>query len=257
MPITPYSPYRGPKLPNDYSSYLETNSSIPVGSSLSVMGALLVIARKRFEGPVPADNSNPYIWVRDASLGPNEYQEDVQKSNITIEIDAHNDKDDKDKRPAILISRSAIQSQKLVLDDKVTQRLQSGSKSHHNLVNGAFRMVCRGQNRGVAEVLANIMFEWLVYCENIFRKEFQFHEVGPFTLGQERPMQKQTDVYECAVDFRLAWEHRWRVQPIAPTLNKISFNVFGTYDPTASLEELSEDPDALLARLAAASLSKG
>jgi hypothetical protein len=235
------SPY-SLKIPTDYSAYGEKSPMIPLGSSLSVMGALLLIARERFRGPV--DASIPYVWTRDDSKHADDFIEDTAKSNITIEIANKDENVHKDKRPAIFVDRGSISTNKLIIGDEIAQRRNVGIEMKYTLVNAPFRYVCRAPNRGAAEVLGNIMFEWLLYNAVIIRKHFQFHEIGPFSLNPEMFMQKQSDFYECTVDFRLAWDHRWANAPIAQKLGQITLTIS------------EQDSGAVLEKIAISSLTK-
>lgn len=217
------SPFRR-ILPNDFSSYLEDHPAIPVGSSLSVMGALLVILRERFARE--PDASVPWSWQADSQY-PGEYKEDPHRSSITIELANKHDNDHKEKKPSILIGRGPITSQKLYLDDRTAEARKTGANFRHNMASGAFTFTCKAYEKGTPEILANIIFEWLMYNNDIFRKFFQFHDVGPFSLGTEMPGQKASDIRQCVVEGRFSWEHRWATQPIAPKLTGIITRIYG------------------------------
>lgn len=250
MPNNATGPFRR-VLPNDFSIYLEEHPSIPVGSSLSVMGALLLIVRERFSRH--PDQSMPWSWQNDSKF-PGEYKEDPSRSNITIELANQDDNDIKEKKPAILISRGPISAQKLYLDDKTFEDRPTGAKLRHNMASGAFSFICKSYVKGESEILANIIFEWLMYCNDIFRKFFQFHDVGPFSLGNEMPGQKASDIRQCVVECRLSWEHRWSVTPLAPKLSGIIARIYGGDDAhfTSEIDDTSE----LLVQIASSSLGR-
>jgi len=245
-----HSPYRQ-VFANDYSAYTETDQRIAVGSTLSVAGAFLVLTRERFK--FNPDVSIPWVWVPGTNTP---HIEDPLKSSITIEVSLRDNVSDKDKRPAIYLERGAVTTQQEMLDNKVGEMRQSGKKGHYSSVYCPWTLVCQSHDKGVAEVLGNIMFEWFLYNKNTFKKYFQFRELGPFQLGPELPSQKQTGIWECRVDFRAAWEHRWSDSPISIPLTELTLSIIGTDDPTVRLSELSPTDD-LLATITQISLHHG
>ena len=241
------TPYRT-HLPNDYSSYGETSEKIPVGTTLSVAGALVSVARSRFYGP--ADNSINWRWVPIEGTA----QEDPGKSSISVGIDVQGDNAEKDRRPVVLLGRGTMTNQKEMLDNKVGEARRTGKKLHYTMVYCPFNFTIRAHTKGVAEIIGNVLFEWLLFNQNSIEQYFQFRELGPFQLSRETPSQKQSDVWECRLDFRVAWELRWSHKPKAITLSELFLVICGTDDPSKKLSELDPNND-LLGRVAFSSMA--
>lgn len=234
-----HTPYKQ-VLPNDYGAYEEQHVSIPVGSSLSVLGGLLSLARLRFYGP--PDNSVPYVWT----ALPNSHMEDTDKSSITIERAGNSDVSPKEKKPVILVDRGVIREESgEMLGSNVGEHRPSGKKLKYSTVTGPFAFICKGYQSGPAEVLANIMFEWLLYNREAIKEFFQFREFGPIEMGKEIPVPKSSDVYECSVNVRISWEHRWMTIPKAVKLSELRMRIYGTDDPTAKLDLISSTDKVL------------
>lgn len=225
------TPYRT-ILPNDYSAYAETSTKIPVGSTLSVAGALITIARDRFRGT--PDESVPWVWV---PYDNNPHQADPNKSTIRIEMDTEQDNAEKNVRPSILLGRGTMTEQAEVLDRSVAEARNTGKKIHYTTVYTPYSFTCRAHKKGTSEVIANIMFEWLLYNRNPVRATFQFREFGPFQMSRETPVPGQTDVWETTVEFRVAWEHRYSVRPKAMTLSSVVLSIYGTLEPHAPIDD--------------------
>jgi len=241
-----------PWLPGNYDigAYAdETNQSIPVGTTLSVLGALLSIVRERFIGTDDAnDKSIPWVWV---PVEGDLHEEDPQKSTISIVPEMESDNERHDKLPAIYIGRGDITTQaREGTGYKAGENIKTGKQLKLGSVYGPYTFRIRANGRGVSETIGNILFEWFWYNQDSIRKFFQFRDIGPFSLSREVPVPKQTDVYETTLSFRLSWDHRWSTQSKALVVSELSLRIYGTQDPNATLETLEQNSSNLLAEVA-------
>ena len=223
MPFNANTPARR-VLPHDYGAYQETNPSIPIGSTLSVLGSLLLVISTRFR--YDPDSSIPYYFTPTTAGETVKY--DPKKTSLIIKKDLEHDTQNKDMRPAIIVGRGMLATQKSIIDNQVSEQRNTGKRLHHSLVSAPFTMRCRDYTPGGSEAIANIVLEWLLYNRDPIRQHFQYHDIGPFTMSPTVPVSgsPQTDVYETSVETRITWEHRWSTQPIAPNLKSLILTMY-------------------------------
>lgn len=180
-------------------------TNIRPGSGLAVIGVFVEVVRARFVLP-----GQPWL-----------YDPDIKKTKIAIESAFNEDKEHRDKRPAIYIDRDEQVLGRTVLGDLAGQHLPSGKKGFWALQSVPILMECVAAKKAESAVIADVAGIFLHASSDLIQAAFGFHEMTPLTLGRTQPYARDKTQWVTPITFSVQYNLRWTNTPTTPLINQI------------------------------------
>jgi hypothetical protein len=180
---------------------------------------LMVVVSAHFGNPnlIFTDNLKQYTWTNDAT------------TKIRIVQNTHFDPTVAGLLPAVVFARGAQASQRLVINDQMpvdTREQALGIGRHVRMMVGTHRIMCIAAADRESEDLALEVFDVLTFLSPILRSQgYPFNQFEVTSLGQLGVLEDMGNVIGVPIDVSYAYAYGWAVQPLAPTLKAINFNI--------------------------------
>jgi len=189
------------------------------GSPLAVIGLFVFALRARFGDTEYA----PLPWVWDDELRPDPYAED-EPTKIFIESTYNVANPERNYRPAIYVGRGggAVTIDKVTVDNRAGVHLPSGLTAYHCYATMPISLECEAETSGESSAIAETAWAYVLSSRDILRRNFGFHEVTEPALGDTAPSKKDKETWVTPVQFRVQYDMRWGVTPIAPRLRDMA-----------------------------------
>lgn len=200
------------------------NPDVFPGSPLAVIGLWVFALRNRFN----ANIAEPLPWVWSETLRPEatENEEPLPEGSprkLLIESMYNVEKSNRNYRPAIYVGRGgALQSVKIMLDNKVGVRHQNQFTAYHCHAHTPIVFECESEASGESSTIAETAWAFILTTRDIFRKDFGFHEITEPVLGDTVPGKSDKETWITNVQFDVTFDMRWGVTPVAPLLREIA-----------------------------------
>jgi hypothetical protein len=188
---------------------LEQLPSIQVKSPLAIVGAFLYLIRDRFA----PDNNLPWRWLSDSSV-----------SDVVIEAQYNRNTEASDPRPGIFVDKEQTSYGKVTVgnQDQNQPKIIQGQLVHYiSFAQTDLTIDCVSTSRGESMQLADIVQAYLESSKYIIMQVFGFRDISPIVVNRTQPFQKQTDLHQTSLNFRVEYEVRWATMPAAPALRRI------------------------------------
>ncbi len=208
--------YRGNPLPRLAEG--EGTDVFP-GSPLAVIGLFVFALRARFGDTEWA----PLPWMWDDELRSDIYTEDGP-IKLYIESTYNVSNPERNYRPAIYVGRGGgtVTIDKISVDNLVGVHLPTGLTAHHCYATMPVTFECEAETSGESSTIAETAWAYVLSSRGILRRSFGFHEVTEPALGDTAPSKKDKETWVTPVQFRVQYDMRWGVTPIAPRLRDMA-----------------------------------
>lgn len=203
--------------------------NIRPGSGMAVIGVYVEVVRSRFgDGTLP--------WV---------YDPDIKKTKIAIESAFNEDKEHRDKRPAIYIDRDEQIIGRSVVGDFAGQNLKSGKRGFWALESVPILMECVAAKKAESAIIADVAGIFLHASSDLIQAAFGFHEMTPITRGRTQPYARDKAQWVTPITFSVQFNLRWTNAPTGPLINQIVARAVasGFDNPTAYFEFIALNDD--------------
>lgn len=199
MPLTP-----SPKnLPSTDAGQVV---NIRPGSPMAVLGVFLEVVRKRFT----PESGLPWVWYSD-----------IKKATLAIESAFNDDKEHRNKRPAIYIDRDEEVIGRTVIGDTAGQNLRSGVKGFWALSTLPLLIECVAAKRAESAIIADLVKIYLLASSDLIQSAFGFHEMTPPNMTRTQPYERDKDQWVTSITFSVQFDVRWTNTPSAPLIQQI------------------------------------
>ncbi len=207
------------------------------GSPLAVIGLFVFALRARFEDSVGA----PLPWVWDDTLRPETYTED-EPVKLYIESMYNVANPQRNYRPAIYVGRGGgtVTIDKISVDNRVGVHLPTGLTAYHCYATMPLVFECEAETSGESSAIAETAWAYVLSSRDILRRNFGFHEVTEPALGDTVPSKKDKETWATPVQFRVQYDMRWGVTPIAPRLREMATRLRGNTGGDEFFRSLAE-----------------
>jgi hypothetical protein len=127
--------------------------------------------------------------------------------------------------PAVIVSRGSVIHSRIVLGDTGVDSpglLNRSFENSYGLGEADIRLECIGQTYGESSILADVVQSSISMSRTVLTKAFTLRDISTVVLGPTQPHQRDETKFITTVDFRIFFENRWFVAPIAPVLRGAS-----------------------------------
>lgn len=176
---------------------------------------ILQFLQDMFSEPELLDGANPYLWCPDPSktriLICDGYTEDLEKAEM---------------RPAVVLRRGGLQPALTMLTQRRSFDFRTGSSESTNLMHADLTAECLSRNGLEAELLADIVFQGLLFYALQVRQRGAF-EVKQLLIGPETLIQSdsQQELSAVPVGLVISFQSSWRITPSQQLLEKIELSL--------------------------------
>ena len=177
-------------------------------SPIDIIGLFVAIIRERFAFNGP---EFPWKWDKDDTL-----------SKVFIDAGGVDTYGNNDARPAIYVDRSSLVYSKVALNNLADYSLRNSSRSYTCKVSGQVAIDCISKNRGESTILSDIAASHLVMSDDLFRKVYNFQDIGPVSLGNTETWEKDDRVFISRVQCEFTHDIFWTYTPDVNRVERIN-----------------------------------
>lgn len=199
-----------------------TNPRIRPTSPLAMIGLFVEVVRMRFQASVVGTDL-PWVW-----------DEDVNKTTIAIESAYNEDKEVRDKRPAIFIDVDGATLGRVVVGDRVGMANKTSQEGFWSLDTQPILMECVAAKKGESYLLADLVRIYLHASSDLIQASFGLHEMTPIVISRTQPLQKDKDCWITPLTFSVQVNVKWTTTPTRPLLNEIITKISTSSDKDAT-----------------------
>lgn len=196
-------------------------ASLPLKGSL-ITGMLLRLLESHFNDAnnIKDDKLKAYLWAdSDPSSTP-------LNTKIFIGLSEEYDAKNIEKRPALLVKRNEIGSQKVSLAGKAITHLETNGtyRGEHYLrmVSGTHLIICVADGSTAVDRMAEEVFYRLLEYGPSIKEDLKFSEFEPLGYGPAEEFKVSGEKnYMVRISVKWATIHSWELLPISPILKKV------------------------------------
>ncbi len=202
--------------------------SIRLQSPLAILGALLYLVRHRFD----PEFKLPWEWSGNAT-----------ETGILVETQFNEGTEVRDNRPGIFIDRSQTTYGKVSLrnlDQDQGQLLPKETVNYISIGQTDVTIDCISTSRGESAQLADEVQSYLESSKYIIMGVFKFRDISPIVMGPTQAFEKQTELHQTNLTFRVEYETKWRTSHAFPILRGLGLRI-ADQDPKTGVNTIMTD----------------
>lgn len=115
-----------------------------------------------------------------------------------------------EKGPSIVLSRGAIQWENIAIDQRVSHKLDTGSKVRSDLIRGNITFSCIAKSGIEAEFIADTLFYLLVGYKDEFKKRGIF-SLKPVMIGEEQLIRSDSSPRAFMIPVQVGFEMQYTI----------------------------------------------
>ncbi len=177
-------------------------------TSIDVIGLFVAIIRERF-----AFNGAEFPWKWDSN---------ETLSKIFIDAGGVDTYGNNDARPGIFIDRSSIVYSKVAVNNMADYNLRNSDRTYVCKATGSVAIDCVSKNRGESSILGDLCATHLVMSDDLFRRVYNFQDIGPVSLGNTQPWEKDDRVFVSRVECEFTHDVFWTYAPASVRIERIN-----------------------------------
>jgi len=128
-------------------------------------------------------------------------------------------------RPAIVIKEGDWTWRRVGIGEQAGIDGRTGMMRYAGLWNGSHTLFALGGEGAETQTLAVETAKILLYLSQLIVDELGLHRFMPVKIGTLQPLKESTENYVVPVSFAYVAEESWTIQPDAPRLKRIVFDV--------------------------------
>lgn len=198
---------------------------VKLHSPLELIGAFVYLLREHFKA-----TDLPLTW-----------RDNKTNSDILIESDLNRHTEAFDHKPSIFVSKGQTATQQISIGDRDKYQplvLKKGLEHYQGILNTDITLHCVSPRKGESTIISDIVMNWVLMSQYAIAKDFAIRDFSPIVQGRTRKFDRDENLFDTPVDFRVQMETRWASIPVAPRLVKISSTLvmLATGEPMPSVE---------------------
>ncbi len=203
---------------------------VQFSTPLVTIGVLVEVLRERFKETSESDPDVPWHWTNDPKTTP-----------IFIESGWNENLEARNVRPGIWVDRDQNVYQRVAIGDQ--DQLPTIQRYRLEMFYGKGEtdiiIECTAQKRGESMIIGSIVQDFLHMSSDVIQAFFGFHDISPILLGRTVPFEKDNQLWNTPVNFRVTYEIRWATAPIVTTFNSLYTKIAQQEDPVRYFREIS------------------
>lgn len=210
----------------DQGSRLDIYLSTP----LTVIGIFVAIMQERFSAATPSDPPLKWNWLPEVTD-----TEIIIASGFNKNIEARND------RPAIWIDREQTTYGEVSIGnrDQTPISLRTRHQQYYAMAEMDMVMDCTSKARGESMMVGSVVQDFLQMSAREVMSTFGFRDISPIILNRTVPYEKDRELMNTPVGFRVSYEARWASVPIYPVLNAVRLRLGDKTDPDTYFRDIA------------------
>jgi len=186
-----------------------------------VTGILLRLLQAHYydSGNIVDEKLKAALWIEDPT------NKALIESKINIKPGRTYDPRTIQQRPAILVFRNEISTQRFPLESKTLSHLEANGnyrgENHHVPIIGSHTLRCLAKGAFATDRLSEETFYRMLEYFPAIKRDFPFSEFDVKSIGEPQLIEESGQHY--GVDIIIGWVnvHNWTLVPIAPILKKV------------------------------------
>ncbi len=203
---------------------------IYLSTPMTVLGIFVAIMRERFSASTPSDPPLKWHWLSDAkNTGI------VIASGFNVGLEARNE------RPAIWVDREQTTYGEVSIGnrDQIPIDLKTRHQQYYAMAEMDILLDCTSKNRGESMMVGSITQDFLQMSGHEIQRFFGFRDISPIILNRTVPFEKDRELMNTPVRFRVSYEARWASLPIYPLLNAVTMHLGDKTDPDTYFRDIA------------------
>jgi len=207
-----------------------SRTDIYLSTPMTVLGIFVAILHERFSPETPSDPPLKWSWLSDIKD-----TEIIIASGFNEGIEARND------RPAIWVDREQTAYGKVAIGnrDQIPISLRTRHQQYYAMAEMDIVMDCTSKNRGESMMVGSVVQDFLQMSAREIQSYFGFRDISPIILNRTVPFEKDRDLMDTPVQFRVSYEARWASVPIYPLLNAVRLRLGDKTDPETYFRDIA------------------
>lgn len=164
----------------------------------------------------------PWVW-----------RDNPADTEIHIEVQYEPNTETADKRPGVYIDKDQTSYGQVVLGNRDQNQPAIITRRQEQFISFAQTDIlidCISPVRGESAQIADALQQYLHMSSRIIMQVFSFRSISPIVLGRTMPFQRQTDLFNTQLTFRIEYEVRWATIPAAPVLRALGVQLSESSD---------------------------
>lgn len=132
-----------------------------------------------------------------------------------------------EKRPALIITRSPIQWQKIAIDQRLNYDWQRDISSYNDLLSSSLRVNCFARNGLEAEFLATIVFQCVQFFSKDLKQMEEIFDIASVQIGEEAVVlsDSQIELSVVPVIIGVYLNNSWKVSSEGTIINSFGLTL--------------------------------
>jgi hypothetical protein len=175
----------------------------------------------------------PWQWDEDPNKVWGDGTDLDAKANIYIEAEFALAKEYESAAPAVIVTRGAVVHPRPVIGDQgpvSPNQLTRGWKNEYGHGEMDVRLQCIGQTKAEAAIIGDIVQAAVTMTRGPIMQAMTLRDISATVLNPTMPYIRDKDKWQNNVDFRVKFEQRWLILPVAPVLDRADFYAKNTLD---------------------------
>jgi len=207
-----------------------SRADIYMSTPLTVIGIFVAILQERFSANTPSDPPLKWNWLSD-----------LKDTGIIIASGFNKNIEARNARPAIWIDREQTTYGEVSIGnrDQIPASLRIGHQQYYAMAEMDMIMDCTSKNRGESMMIGGIVHDFLQMSAREIMRFFGFRDFSPIILNRTVPFEKDRELMNTPIVFRISYEARWASVPIAPVLNGVRLRLRDKTDPDIYFRDIA------------------
>jgi len=203
---------------------------IYLSTPMTVLGIFVAVMQERFSASTPSEPPLKWNWLSD-----------VKDTQIIIASGFNEGIEARNARPAIWIDREQTTYGEVVIGNRDQEpiSLRTRHQQYYAMAETDVSMDCTSKNRGESMMVGSIVQDFLQMSSREIQRFFGFRDISPIILGRTVPYEKDRELMNSPVQFRVSYEARWASVPIYPLLNAVKLRLGDKTDPDTYFRDIA------------------
>jgi len=201
---------------------------------MTLIGIFVAILRERFDPTTFSDPALQWAW-----------KEDLKTTGIFIESGFNAKLEARNVRPAIWVDRAQNNYGRVAVgdQDQIPINLKYRHELFYSTAETDMLLDCTSSERGESMLLGSICQDTLHMSARLIEEAFGLRDMSPVILGQTVPYEKDKNLWNSPVEFRVYYEVRWATVPMAQLLTRLYMKIADKSDPDQYFRDFVLKPE--------------
>jgi len=207
-----------------------SRADIYMSTPLTVIGIFVAILQERFSVSTPSDPPLKWNWLSD-----------LKDTGIIIASGFNKNLEARNARPAVWIDREQTVYGEVAIGnrDQIPTDLHTGHQQYYAMAEMDVLIDCTSKNRGESMMVGGIIQDFLQMSAFEIMRFFGFRDFSPMILSRTVPFEKDRELMNTSINFRVSYEARWASMPIYPVLNGVKMRLNDVTDPDVYFRDIA------------------